>query len=148
MQKRDETRIHIDREKYSSPTPTTGEALYKLGDIGPHKELYREVPGDGEDQLVPRDNARLDLKQDEHFYSQKAVTIVVNGEAKETSEIRLSFDEAIALAFGSAPTGPNIVFTIAYRKGPAQNPKGTLVKGETVKIKNGMVFDVTATDRS
>lgn len=148
LQKRHDVRIHIDREEYLSKEPTTGLALYELGDIGPRKDLYREVQGDDEDDLIPRDATIVDLKKNDHFYSQKTVTVIVNGEEKETSEIRLSFEEAIILAFGSVPVGPNIVITIVYRRGPSQNPKGTLTKGQSVKVKKGMVFDVTATDRS
>jgi hypothetical protein len=39
-------RIHIDEERYESPTPTTGVALYALGNVPPGKELFREVSGD------------------------------------------------------------------------------------------------------
>ncbi|MBY3201336.1 hypothetical protein HFO22_08955 [Rhizobium laguerreae] len=131
-----------------SPDPTTGKALYELGHIGERKDLYRERQGDREDELVPRDHTIIDLKQNDHFYSQKTVHIVVNGEQKETSETRLSFEEVIILTFGSIQQGPLILYTIVYRKGPPQNPKGSLTKGETVRVKNGMIFDVTATDRS
>jgi len=40
------------------------------------------------------------------------------------------------------------MFTITFRKGPNANPKGTLTEGGSVKVKKGMIFDVTATDRS
>ena len=51
-------RIHINREAYQSPNPTTGEALYILGSIPKHEKLYREAGGDKEDELVSRDDAR------------------------------------------------------------------------------------------
>jgi hypothetical protein len=143
-----EVRIHIDREDYVSRNPTTGTALYDLAGLGKHKDLYRETDGDEEDELVPNDATVVHLMQGEHFYSQKTVAIIVNGEEKETSEVRLSYVEAIVLAYGSVQEGPNYIYTIAYRKGPSQNPKGTLGKGETVLIKKGMIFDVTFTDRS
>ena len=66
-------RIHVNREAYQSPNPTTGEALYVLGDIPKHEKLYREVDGDKEDKVVPRDDAQVHLTEDEHFYSQKSV---------------------------------------------------------------------------
>jgi hypothetical protein len=141
-------RIHIDRQAYESPTPTTGAALYTLGNVARHRELFREVSGDHEDELVPRDETEVRLKEGEHFYSQKAVAIIVNGEKKDVVETRLSFDELVKLAFENPPTGPNIMFTIVYRKGPPQNPKGSLLEGHSVKIRNGMIFDVTPTDRS
>jgi hypothetical protein len=141
-------RIHIDRQAYESPNPTTGAALYTLGNVARHRELFREVSGDHEDELVPRDETEVRVKEDEHFYSQKAVAIIVNGEKKDVVETRLSFDELVKLAFENPPTGPNIMFTIVYRKGPPQNPKGSLLEGHSVKIRNGMIFDVTPTDRS
>jgi len=143
-----QVRVHIDREVYESPDPTTGEALYELGQIPKHRDLFREVNGDQEDQLVPRDGSKLDLKKDEHFYSQKALTISVNGEAHETTETRLSFDDLVRIAYPVPPSGSLIEFTVTYRNGPSANPKGTLTTGHSVKLKNKMMFDVTATDRS
>jgi len=141
-------RIHIDREALESPTPTTGGALYTLAHIPKNRELFREVSGDHEDELVPRDEAVISLKKDEHFYSQKAVTITVNGEPHETTETRLSFEELVKIAYPVPPTGTCIEFTVTYRDGPRANPKGTLTAGRSVRIKNRMKFDVTPTDRS
>lgn len=78
----------------------------------------------------------------------KEFTIIVNGRQKTVAERELSFAEIVALAFDNPPTGENIVFTITYRKGEGNKPEGTIVDGETVKIKNGMIFNVTATDKS
>jgi hypothetical protein len=141
-------RIHIDREPYESPNPTIGSALYALGNVAAHRDLFKEVGGDEDDELILRDSTEVSLKQDEHFYSQKVITIIVNAQQKEVVETRLSFDEVVKLAFPIPPTGQNIMFTIKYRKGPHANPKGSLLEGQTVRIKNGMVFDVTTTDRS
>lgn len=141
-------RIHVDREAYQSPAPTTGEALYALANVPPHRELFREVGGDKEDEQIPCDGEKLHLAEDEHFYSQKAVTVVINGEAHEVVETRLSFEEVVKLAYPVPPTGTCIEFTVTYRDGPPKNPKGTLTAGHSVKIKNRMKFDVTATDRS
>lgn len=78
----------------------------------------------------------------------KTVTIIVNGREKVVRKDELSFDEIVALAFDPPPTGENIVFTITYRRGQGEKPEGSLVEGETVKIKKGMIFNVTATDKS
>jgi len=141
-------RIHIDREAYKSPNPTSGEALYKLASIPQHRELFREVSGDHEDELIPRDGTTVHLKENEHFYSQKTVTVLVNGEPHETTETRLSFDEVVKIAYPTPPSGEVIEFTVTYRNGPPANPKGTLTAGHSVKLKNKMIFDVTPTDRS
>ena len=78
----------------------------------------------------------------------KDVTIVVNGRQKVVTEKEMSFAEIVALAFDNPPTGPNIVFTVTYRRGHGNKPEGTLVEGGTVKVKDGMIFNVTATDKS
>lgn len=141
-------RIYIDRQTYQSPDPTTGIALYELANIPKHRELFREVSGDQEDELIPRDDTKTHLTEDEHFYSQKAVTVMINGEPYETTETRLSFDEVVKIAYPTPPSGEVIEFTVTYRNGPAANPKGTLTAGHSVKLKNRMIFDVTPTDRS
>ena len=140
-----EVRIHIDRQPYMSPNPTTGEALYALGKIAPHKELFREEDGDREDASVPKDNAKIHLIQDEHFYSEPVFDIFVNGQIKTVTNKILSYDDIVALAFTPQP---NFRYTITYRKGPKSNRKGSLDEGQSIKIKNGMVFDVTATNKS
>lgn len=43
---------------------------------------------------------------------------------------------------------PNIIYTVTYRRGEGKKPEGTLVEGESVKVKDGMIFDVTRTDKS
>ena len=46
-------RIHINREPYQSPDPTTGEALYALGLVPKHQELFHELGGNHEDDPRP-----------------------------------------------------------------------------------------------
>lgn len=141
-------RVHIDRESYETETPTTGTALYALAGIGSKFELFREAAGDDEDEFVARDNVPIGLTQDEHFYSQKDYRIIVNAREVFVESRLLSYDQVVALAFNPVPVGPDIIFTVTYRKGPRQNPKGTLAPGESVLVKNGMIFVVTQTNRS
>lgn len=75
--------------------------------------------------------------------------VVVNGRRKEVHKRRLTFAEVVALAFPHAPPSDNIIYTVAYRNGgDDRHPEGTLVAGESVKIKDGTIFDVTATNKS
>jgi hypothetical protein len=78
----------------------------------------------------------------------KTFEIIVNGRPKEVTEKVMSFEEIVALAFSNPPSGPNTVFTVTYRRGEGNKPEGSLVAEETVKIKDGMIFNVTATDKS
>jgi len=77
----------------------------------------------------------------------KEYTIIVNTREKVVTEKELSFSDIVALAYETPPTGPNIVFTVTYRRGHG-NQQGSLVEGQSVKIKDGMVFDVSCTDKS
>jgi hypothetical protein len=78
----------------------------------------------------------------------KQITIIVNGRAKQVPKEEMTFEELVALAFDNPPSGSNIVFTVTYRKGHGNKPEGTLTQGEMVKVKEGMIFNVTATDKS
>jgi hypothetical protein len=60
----------------------------------------------------------------------------------------VSFNEIVKLAFPTPPTGANILYTVSYEDGPRVNPQGSLKEGQSVVVKNGMIFNVTATDKS
>lgn len=74
--------------------------------------------------------------------------VIVNGRKKVVTTDELTFNEVVALAYDPIPSGPNWVFTITYRHGGGRKPEGTLLPGESVKVKEGMIFNVTATDKS
>jgi hypothetical protein len=79
----------------------------------------------------------------------KTVTIIVNGRQKTVPKNEeLSFDAIIALAFDNPPTGEGVQFTVQYTRGQGNKPAGTLLEGQSVKVKDGMEFDVTPTNRS
>lgn len=145
-------RIHIDQEAYESPNPTTGEALYKLGHVQPCFDLFREVKGDREDPIVENDDEPVHLREDEHFHSGPAqprkYIIIVNGQKKTVTTKKVSFDEIVKLAFPTPPQGANILYTVSYEDGPRINPQGSLKEGQSVFVKNWMIFNVTATDKS
>jgi hypothetical protein len=145
-------RIHIDRHPYESPTPTTGAALYLLGKVPNGFQLYREARGDHEDEPIDNDEEKECLTPDEHFYSKeehhKGFDIIVNAEQHHVDKKHASFEQIVKLAFPTPPPGKNILFTVTYYNGPKVNPEGILTAGQIVKIKNKMVFNVKATDRS
>ena len=141
-------RIHINREPVESPTPTTGAALYALGKIGAHSELFSEATGDREDEVVSNDGARIELKNDQHFYSERDFKIVVNGQQKTVIKKIQSYADLVALAYPNPAVGPEHIYTITYRKGPKENPEGELAPGQSLVIKEGMVFNVTPTVKS
>lgn len=86
-------------------------------------------------------------KHEEHA-GKKDVTIIVNGQPRTVQKDELTFTEVVALAYENPPTGQNVLFTITYRRGRGAKPEGTLVEGGTALVKEGMIFNVTSTDRS
>lgn len=76
------------------------------------------------------------------------VTITVNTKPFEVAKEEISFEEVVALAFGSVPSSENVAFTVTYRRGHGNKPSGSLVEGESVKAKDGMIFNATKTDKS
>jgi hypothetical protein len=83
-----------------------------------------------------------------HEHERKVVTIIVNTREHQVEKDEISFDEVAALAYDPMPTGPNVMLTVTYHRGHGNKPAGDLLPGQTVKVKDGMVFDVTQTDKS
>ena len=124
----------------------------KRGDIAASHQIFLSIRGPWEDELL-KDEEFVDLARPgiEHFYSKEEVVkviIIVNGREKRWNEKLINFKEVVTLAFGSYTDDPNKVYTVTYSKGPKENPEGTMVKGDKVFVKNKMVFNVTATNKS
>lgn len=79
--------------------------------------------------------------------AKKTVTIIVNAREHEVEKDLLSYEEVVAF-YENPPTGPNVLFTVTYRRGHGDKPEGELVAGESVRVKHRMIFVVTPTDRS
>ncbi len=43
---------------------------------------------------------------------------------------------------------PEITYSVKYKKGRGERPEDTLAKGESVKVKDGMIFYVSETGQS
>ncbi len=79
--------------------------------------------------------------------NRRKFEIIVNGKLRPWGEETISYSQVVDLAFPPPHTATEI-FTVQYSRGPKENPEGTLALGQTVKVKSGMVFDVSRTDRS
>jgi hypothetical protein len=80
---------------------------------------------------------------------KKKTTIIVDGTKHDWDEKEISYEQVVNLAFdNNPPTGEFIEITVGYRRGHNDNQEGDLHPGGSVKVKDGMIFDVTATDRS
>lgn len=84
--------------------------------------------------------------QDEAKKEKKQVTIIVNARPHEVSKEQLCFADVVGLS--GLPGGEMVTFTVTYRRGQGNKPEGSLVEGECVLVKDGMIFNVTRTDKS
>jgi hypothetical protein len=145
-------RVHIDGRALELLNPIPGVALYAAAHVPEGEVLYRELVGDREDQLVAGELPSVTLAQDEHFYSahphKVEHVIIVNARRKTVTGRKISFEHVVRLAFPDGPPSPQTVYTVAYSNGPPRNPEGKMIAGQIVKIRDGMVFDVTETSRS
>ena len=78
----------------------------------------------------------------------KTVTIVVEGTPHEWPEEYISYEQVVTLDVPDYSQNPQIIYTVIYKGGPRNKPEGTLSRGGTVKVVEGMVFSVSPTGES
>lgn len=130
----------------------TGKQIKKLAGVYDNHEIVLDNKGNFEDTLI-EDDEKINLSRPgtEHFKTVRTdveVILIVNGRPKQWSKSKISFEQVIVLAFGVCSDDQNIVYTVTYDKGPRQNPEGSMVRGDKVRVKNKMIFNATATNRS
>lgn len=142
--------IHIDKQHYESPTPTTGAALYALAGVQAGLQLLKEVHGHDEDLPIANDGTPVELKNGDHFRIGRpeyaGLTIYVNTNPVAWDRPHVSYDELVKLAFLEGPFDGNVRYSITWTK--PDGLEGALLKGGKVKVVNGMQFDVRNTDKS
>ncbi len=128
----------------------TGTEVRELGGISADEDVFLKIKEPWADEKI-EDSIKVDLVRPgiEHFFSKpKPINIIVNGREKLWEQNEISFLEVVKLAFGPNAENRNTVFTVTYKNGPDKNPQGSMSKGDSVFIKNKMIFNVTATDKS
>lgn len=99
--------------------------------------------------MTPNDNGQGHVHDNDRGGGNDTMTrIIVNTREKKVEGKEVTFDEIVRLAFETPPSGPNIETTVAYRKGRGNTQSGTMKPDDTVKVQDGTIFDVTATDKS
>jgi hypothetical protein len=129
-----------------------GSEIRELDNIPKEDEIFLAIKKPWEDELI-MDETRVNLARPEieHFFSKEKevkVTLIVNGREKTWNQRTITFEQVVKLALGSYDGNPNKVYTVTYDRGPHENPEGAMVKGDKVFVKNKMIFNVTATDKS
>lgn len=129
-----------------------GSQIRALGKIDASDAIYLAIERPYENELIADDD-KVDLARPgkEHFFSKAVsidLTIIVNASPKEWKQNTISFEQIVALAFGAINNRPETGYTVTYSRGVEPKPEGTMVRESVVKVKNKMIFDVTATDKS
>lgn len=78
----------------------------------------------------------------------KTVTIVVEGTQHEWPKDEISYADLVTLEVPDYPQHPEIIYTVMYERGHGNKPEGFLSPGGVVKVKEGMVFNVSPTGQS
>jgi len=76
----------------------------------------------------------------------KTSTIIVNGRNREVTGQRITYSQVVELAFLGGQANDKVEYTVAYSNPHGKD--GTLVNGEDTHVKEGMIFNVTKTNRS
>ena len=81
--------------------------------------------------------------------NDKIVTIVVEGTSHEwPKNEKISFDQVVVLVYPDYTPSDGKAYTVTYERGEGNKPEGQLVKGGSVKVKDGMIFHVSRTGES
>lgn len=125
----------------------TGAELKRIANISKDEKLFLAMKKPWEDELI-LDDTKVNLARPgiEHFFSR--ISIIVNGREKNWDDDKISFNQVIKLSNENYVENPNTVYTVTYKRGPKQNPEGSMVMGDSVFVQNKMIFNVSATDKS
>ncbi len=75
--------------------------------------------------------------------------IIVDGQQKTVTSDIVSYIEVVELAYPKDAHDPKYNFTVTYRHADQEPHHGTLVAGQTVRVKRkGTIFNVTRTVKS
>lgn len=112
-------------------------------------EVWLDAAG-GNDRVI-ENKEWVDLAEPgtERFVTRPLqIKVKVNSRDRTIDHRVLTYWELVVLAYPEAVASDQIIYSIDYASGPAQNPNGSLVEGQSVSVKEGMKFYVTPTDKS
>lgn len=88
------------------------------------------------------------VQNEPHIDSEKEYQIIINAREKRWLEPVITFEQVVTLAFGIMKETPNTWYSITYTRGTGNKPEGSMVLGDIIKVKDKMIFNVTATNKS
>jgi Multiubiquitin len=80
---------------------------------------------------------------------KKSVTIYVEGTPHEwPKDEKITYEQVVLWVYPDYSPTDGRTYTGKYKKGDNEKPEGQLVKGASVKVKDGMIFSVSRTGQS
>jgi hypothetical protein len=144
-------RIRIDREKYLvQQAALTGAELLHLADKDPDQyKVFFKCQGETTEIALDTHFSFLNPGV-ESFITEKIqkVTIIVEGTPHEWAEKKITYEQVVKLEVPGYNPNSGITYSVTYERGPRNKPEGILAPGASVKVKDGMVFNVSETGQS
>lgn len=79
----------------------------------------------------------------------ETVTIIVDGTPHEWPKNEdITYAQVVTLEVPDYAQHPEVTYSVTYKNGHGNKPEGTLVPGASVKVKEGMIFNVSDTGQS
>lgn len=80
---------------------------------------------------------------------KKTVTIIVEGTPHEwPKDEKVTFEQVVLWVYPDYSASDGRAYTVTFERGEGNKPEGQLVKGGSVKVKDGMIFNVSRTGES
>ena len=79
---------------------------------------------------------------------KKTVTIIVEATPHQWPKDEITYTEVVKLEFPDYTEGSGVNYSVKYKRGQGAKPEGTLAPGASVKVKEGMIFNVSPTGQS
>lgn len=80
--------------------------------------------------------------------AKNTVNITVNTTGSDEPRGRVTYQRVVEIGYPDFAAFPKATYSILYERGPKPNPEGTLSKGGSVVIDEGMRFRVKRTGES
>lgn len=137
-----------DRFEVTIQPRQTGKTLRGLLNIPPESRILRDLESPTDTPIG--DDEKFSHADGPVFVTRRdgTVTIIVEGTPHVWTEPRISYAEVVTLFDPSYPQHPETFPSVEYEGGPPSSPEGILSPGASVKVKDRMVFNVSATGQS
>ena len=139
-----------DRWEVTVQPVQTGQSLRGLLAVPASLALLRDFESPVDERIEDQD--QIKFPDGPIFVTRPTkpheVTIIVEGTPHSWLKPTISYSEVVTLFDPNYPQHPDITYSVTFKKGPNHKPEGILSPGGTLKVKDHMVFNVSATGQS